>query len=416
MTETSSTSAALSGLGGHQDALDGMRAVAAFIVLSYHVAMESGEALKEGFGGALLSRGDIGVPIFFILSGMLLYRPFAAATMAGRGAPNVRTYLRKRGLRILPAYWLVVVVAMFIWSRDHVADLGTWLYLLLLGQNYNPDPWWFGLGPKGLAQMWSLSVEASFYLALPLMAVVLDRYARRAGPEPVARARRLLAGLTAMASISYIWTVFSFVPLYQPHLNIWLPRSLLYFAGGMALAVLALWARAEPEGPAARAARTIAASWGSCWLVAALAFAFAASPVTGVRFLGLETMWTGLFELGLYSIVALGLVAPVALASGRETPLNSFLGNRIMRYLGRISYGVFLWQFVVLFVWYETTGQKPWTGNFPINLVAVAFFTVVLADMTYRIVEAPARRLGSRGHRPATGTVEQPPAVRTSDR
>ncbi|ACZ84468.1 acyltransferase family protein [Streptosporangium roseum] len=415
MTETSSTSTASPAVDGHQDALDGMRAVAAFVVLLYHVAMESGEALKEGFGGALLSRGDVGVPIFFILSGMLLYRPFAAATMSGAPAPRTRTYLRKRGLRILPAYWLVVVVAVLVWSRDHVTDAATWLYLLLLGQNYNPDPWWFGLGPKGLAQMWSLSVEASFYLTLPLMALALDRYARGAGPDPVARARRLLAGLAAPASISYIWTVFSFVPVYQPHLNIWLPRSLIYFAGGMALAVLTLWARAEPEGPAARAARTITASWGSCWLVAALTFAFAASPVTGVRFLGLETLWTGLFELVLYSIVALCLVAPVALPAGRETSLRSFLGSRIMRYLGRISYGVFLWQFVVLFLWYETTGQRPWSGNFPINLVAVTLLTVALADLTYRFVEEPARRLGSR-RRPVTRAVERPSAVRISDR
>ncbi|GGS79731.1 acyltransferase [Planobispora rosea] len=388
------------GADDYLDALDGMRAVAALTVLLYHVAIESGEALKDTYMGALLSRGDIGVPIFFTLSGLLLYRPFAVAAITGGPGQSVRTYLRKRALRILPAYWLVVVVAMFAWSRDHVTDVGTWLYLLLLGQNYNPDPWWFGLGPKGLAQMWSLSVEMSFYLALPVIAAVLGRYARRAGPAPGARARRLLRGLAAMAAISYAWAVFSFVPFYQPHLNLWLPRSLAYFAGGMALAVLIVWARAEPEGPASRTARAVTASWGSCWSVAAIAFGFAASPVTGVRFLGVENLWTGLFELALYGIVAVALVAPVALSAPDDTPLNRFLSGRIMRYLGKISYGVFLWQFVVLFLWYEMTDQEPWTGNFPVNLVAVTFFTVVLADLTYRFVEEPARRLGSRRRLP----------------
>ncbi|GII01014.1 acyltransferase [Planobispora takensis] len=381
---------------GHLDALDGMRAVAALTVLLYHVAIESGEALRDGFAGALLSRGDIGVPIFFILSGLLLYRPFAAAAILDAPSPDVRLYLRKRGLRILPAYWIVVVVAMLIWSRDHVADVGTWLYLLLLGQNYNPDPWWFGLGPKGLAQMWSLSVEMSFYLVLPLLAAALSRYARRGGHSPATRARRALTGLAAMAAVSYVWAVFAFVPFYQPHLNLWLPRSMTYFAAGMALAVLAVWARSEPEGPAARLSRAVAAAWGSCWLVAATAFAFAASPVTGVRFLGVENLWTGLFELVLYSIVAMALVAPIALPTPERTPLTRFLSHRIMRYLGKVSYGVFLWQFVVLFLWYEVTGQEPWTGNFAVNLVAVTFFTLVLADLTYRFVEEPARRLGSR--------------------
>ncbi len=75
MTETGSTLSGSQVVSDRQTSLDGVRAIAAFAVLVFHVAMEAGTALEPGFLGALLSRGEIGVPIFFTLSGLLLYRP-----------------------------------------------------------------------------------------------------------------------------------------------------------------------------------------------------------------------------------------------------------------------------------------------------------------------------------------------------
>ncbi|RJL30398.1 acyltransferase family protein [Bailinhaonella thermotolerans] len=392
--------------GDRLPALDGVRAIAAFVVLLYHVAMESGAGLAEGFFGGVLARGDVGVPIFFVLSGLLLYRPWAARAVLGVEPPRVRAYLWKRVLRILPAYWIVVVVALALWSRDRLDDVWTWVQLLLLGQNYVPDPWWGGLGPRGLAQMWSLSVEMAFYLTLPLMAWVLGRCAAGA-VSPSGRAKRLLAGLGVFALLGYVWTYFAFHPVYRPEMNVWLPRAWTYFAAGMALAVLLAWVRSERDGhedgdrhgagggdgPAGRFARGLAASWGTCWVIAAMAYAIASTPVTGKRFFGEETLWTAWFELVLYTVVALALVAPVAVADARDSALGRFFGGPVMRFLGEVSYGVFLWQFVVLYAWYELTGQRPWTGNFPLNLLAVAGLTLLLATLTHRLVERPLQRL-----------------------
>src|SRR5216684_333370 len=97
-------------VAGHQNALDGLRAVAAGAVLVTHVGGLTGYVLTGTPASWVVSRGNIGVPIFFVLSGLLLYRPWAAAALAGPPAVRVTTYLRRRALRILPAYWAVVPV------------------------------------------------------------------------------------------------------------------------------------------------------------------------------------------------------------------------------------------------------------------------------------------------------------------
>lgn len=400
VTETSSRSEQLSPqvpskIVGHLDTLDGVRAVASLAVLVFHVASESGAALREGFTGALLSRGDVAVPIFFALSGLLLYRPYAAALLCRTPAVRTRVYLWKRAVRILPAYWLVVVVAMFIWSRDHTSDAWSWLTLLTLNQNYVTETWWFGLGPQGLAQMWSLSVEVAFYLLLPLLAAGLAAFARRGGADAHRRARRLLMGLGVLIALSFAWTLLTYYPEYRPFLNSWPPRSMIFFAVGMALAVVLAWIRATPDtdSPARRFERAVWASPGSWWLVAALAYAVAASPVTGTRFLGIDGVWSGLFELALYAIVALCLLVPATLPPPGDSPVKVLLANPVMGFLGRISYGVFLWQFVAIYLWYDFTEQQQFSGNFLGNLVPITVMTLVMATLTYRFVERPAQRL-----------------------
>ncbi|MFF5209424.1 acyltransferase family protein [Streptosporangium sp. NPDC000396] len=372
-----------------------MRAIASFAVLVFHVATETGAALEEGFTGALLARGDVAVPIFFALSGLLLYRPFAASLLHGHPAVRTRSYLWKRAVRILPAYWLVVVTAMLLWSRDHLSDGWTWFKLLTLSQNYDTTPWWFGLGPKGLAQMWSLSVEAAFYIVLPLLAVGLTAFARRGGESVPARARRLLIGLGALGALSFAWTLATYYPEYRPYLNSWPPRSAIFFAAGMALAVVLAWARADLDenSPARRFEHAVAASPGSWWLVAALTYALAASPVTGTRFLGIDGVWSGLFELTLYTVVAVCLLIPAVFPPEGDSLVSRLLGNRVMAYLGRISYGVFLWQFVAIYLWYGFTAQRPFTGGFLANLAPITALTLAMAALTYRFVERPLRRL-----------------------
>ena len=82
--------------------LDGYRAIAAFMVLTTHVAFNTGE-IRTPVLGPLLGRMDFGVTLFFLLSGFLLYRPWARAAMVDRAGPAVGGYALRRAARILPA-------------------------------------------------------------------------------------------------------------------------------------------------------------------------------------------------------------------------------------------------------------------------------------------------------------------------
>src|SRR3954452_21423955 len=104
--------------------VDGLRAFAALTVLVGHTSFLSG---FNGHGeiGAIASRLDLGVAVFFVISGFLLYRPFVAARYEARPAPRVSRYARRRVLRIVPAYWLALTV-LTIWPGLRGDVFGHW--------------------------------------------------------------------------------------------------------------------------------------------------------------------------------------------------------------------------------------------------------------------------------------------------
>ena len=128
--------------------------------------------------GRVLGRFDLAVAVFFTLSGFLLWRGHAAAARGLRQRPPTGHYLRSRIVRIMPGY-LVAVVVILTLMPDVNADLTVWLANLTLTQIYVPLTL-----TAGLTQMWSLSVEVSFYLALPFFALLARRL-----PVPRSRAR-----------------------------------------------------------------------------------------------------------------------------------------------------------------------------------------------------------------------------------
>ena len=114
----------------------------------------------------------MGVAFFFVISGFLLYRPFLAARFAGRPAPRIRDYARRRVLRIVPAYWLALTVLTATVGLCGAFSRDWWIYFGLL-QNNSQATVLCGIGPA-----WSLCIEASFYVALPLWALLMARVQR----------------------------------------------------------------------------------------------------------------------------------------------------------------------------------------------------------------------------------------------
>lgn len=386
---------------GRQQALDGLRVLAAAAVLITVVGGETGLAFTGSPESWLVSRGEVGVPIFFVLSALLLYRPWAAAVLAGKPPAAIRAYLVRRALRILPAYWAVVIVALLTLNGGHARSPWTWAQYLLLLQNYDPHPWWSGAGAAGLAQMWTLTVEASFYAVLPLIAIMLTWYSCRGGAGVNARARRLLTGIAILGAFSYCFTVLEF----HPHTKFWigatLPALMTWFAPGLALAVVSAWAHEEAgeDGPVRRFCRTVASSGGICWLIAALLYLIACTPAAGPETLAVPSLWAVEIKLALFTLIAAALVAPAAFQPARMTGFSRLLGNRVMRYLARISYGVFLWQYLVIYALLALLRRHDvfHGGSFSALggtgfLLAVAALAGVAAVISLYCIEIPARR------------------------
>ncbi|MEI7717753.1 MAG: acyltransferase, partial [Mycobacterium sp.] len=162
-----------------------MRACAAMGVVVTHVAFQTGHSV--GASGRLFTRFDLAVAVFFALSGFLLWRGHAAAARGIAARPRIGHYLRSRVVRIMPAYLVAVVVILLLLPDADHAGVTVWLANLTLTQIYVPLTL-----TAGLTQMWSLSVEFSFYLALPILALLARRL-------PVAARVPAIAALAALS-------------------------------------------------------------------------------------------------------------------------------------------------------------------------------------------------------------------------
>ncbi len=367
-------------------ALDGLRGLAALAVVTTHVAFQTGRTAKPGPVGYVLARGDFGVAVFFLLSGFLLYRPLV--TGVRRGA--LGTYLRRRALRILPVYWLAVVVAFVLLPENHGRGPREWVTNLLLLQTYPDRPL-----PAGLTQMWSLCAEVAFYAALPLFAWWLaGRRARRG--EPVG-SRTDAVVLVSLVAVGWLWTALAAGPLLPGAAHLWLPGYADWFAFGMALAVLHHRVSRGPRDGVARTLEELASAPGTCVVVAVLLFLLAATPLGGPKLLVLPTGWEAVAKHVLYGLSACWLLLPAVFAPPGGTPWTRLLSSRPLHLVGLISYSLFALHLVVLHVTFQMLGVRVFTGHFTTVWLVTVVSSLAVAAVSYRLVERPAQERGRRG-------------------
>ncbi|MBE1550994.1 peptidoglycan/LPS O-acetylase OafA/YrhL [Mycobacterium sp. OAS707] len=356
-------SSAVGGTRSFLPALEGMRACAAVGVVVTHVAFQT--AHTGGISGRLFGRFDLAVAVFFALSGFLLWRGHAAAARGLRSRPPTGHYLRSRIVRIMPGY-LVAVVVILTLLPEAQADLTVWLANLSLTQVYVP----LTLTP-GLTQMWSLSVEVAFYLALPFLALLARRL-------PV-RARIPLIAAAAVASLGW-----ALLPIPAPFgvnpLN-WPPAFFSWFAAGMLLAELTV----SDVGRFHRLARRRVLMAG----IAGAAFLVGASPLAGPEGLTPGTVSQFIVKIATGAVVAGALVAPLVL--DRPDTEHRLLGSTTMVTLGRWSYGLFIWHLAALAMVFPLIGEFMFNGHMPVVFVLTVLFGFAIAAVSYALIESPCR-------------------------
>ena len=336
--------------------LDTLRAVGALAVLTTHTAFQSGDYLGHGYLGTLLSRLDVGVAIFFVLSGFLLSRPFLARAAVGRPAPALGRYALKRVLRIFPVYAVSVVLALLLVPENDSATAATWLRSLLLVDTYASARL-----PHGLTQMWSLGVEVAFYAVLPLLMFLA---AGRRGPL---RTWRVVSVLLAMVAVSVVWVLglaHRLDTLVVGAPMTWLPAFLSWFAVGigLALAHVILQSRVEPPRTV-DALRQLGAMPGACWSMALGLLLVSATPVAGPALLFVSTPAEALTKHVLYAAVA-GLVVLSGVFAGTGSYAR-VMSWPPLRHLGHISYSIFCVHLLVLHLVMGVTGYPLFGGHGP---------------------------------------------------
>jgi peptidoglycan/LPS O-acetylase OafA/YrhL len=351
------------GQGDFLPALEGMRACAAVGVVVTHVAFQTGHT--GGIAGRLFGRFDLAVAVFFALSGFLLWRGHAAAARGLRPSPPTGHYLRSRVVRIMPGY-LVAVVVILTLLPDAKADLTVWLANLSLTQIYVPLTL-----TAGLTQMWSLSVEVAFYLALPFLALLARRLSVRAR-IPV---------ILVLAMLSLLWVHIPFDSTTGLNPWNWPPAFFSWFAAGMLLAELTVSPVGWPHRLARR--RVLMA------VIAAVAFLVAASPLAGREGLVPASIGQVTLKTVMGAVLAAALIAPLVLDCP-DTP-HRVLGNSTMVTLGRWSYGLFIWHLAALAMVFPVIGEFAFNGHMPVVLVLTVVFGFAIAAVSYALVESPCR-------------------------
>jgi peptidoglycan/LPS O-acetylase OafA/YrhL len=327
----------------------------------------------HAIGSRLAGGLNAGVTIFFVLSGFLLYRPFVAARFGVAPAVNVRHYFTRRALRILPAWWAAVLIIGLV-DGAPAGHIATDLALI---QTFSSQTV-FAVIPAG----WSLSVEAMFYVALPLYALGAARALRRVEPAQRARAeQRWLVG-AALAAIALKGALFELtgvsVVVYAS-----LPGTVLWFLVGMAGAVESVRREASLPGALPRAGFAPALLWAAAAGGLALITARAGGPAP---FDPGSPPPSSLTDQLVTYVLAAGVAAGVAgllLPRSRALTAPSRLARAApVAALGLISYGIYLWHEAFL----------DWTAPLPVARVLGVSGCVLAAAISYQVVEKPALR------------------------
>lgn len=408
-----------------------MRGLAILWVFAFHanallVGPASGAAV--GWGQSLAEKGVLGVQLFFVLSGFLLALPWMRAATAGTTYPRIGHFFARRARRIFPAYWLHLALLLgvilpilrgsyAILSTD-IGQINLWLHLPLLHFLHPGSSSSLGLNMA----LWSLSIEAQFYLLLPLMA-------------PLFVGNRVLVALPVALVIALLWKthapgiltdwVFSTVapsrlvffdplsgqagpfPLEMMRFFIerQLPGEMIAFALGMTAANL--YTRLDAHVPTKR----------MLWSLDAGALAFLALTTAALIELPLIEVLTGTGWRTIGMPMFLVGCSLVVLAGALRTPLiGGIFGSLLLMPVGVISYSLFLWHEPILRL--VASGVLVPSGCAdPICRVALALALGILAaSLSYLLTERPIPPRRSRDAPETDGAHALPPRVESDPR
>jgi peptidoglycan/LPS O-acetylase OafA/YrhL len=350
--------------------LDGLRALAVLAVIAFH---EQAPAMPGGF---------LGVDIFFVLSGYLI-TDLLAAHWDRSGRLDLRGFWARRARRLLPALAVLLVVVTVAAAVIEPDQLGRLRPALLAAVTYSSN-WWQAwqhqsyfttLGPPPpYRHLWSLAIEEQFYLVWPLILALL-----LAGTMAVSRGKRARAAVAwAGAAGSALAMAVIYVPGADP--------SRVYYGTDTRAAALLVGAALALTWPMAKlraASSQMCQRLDLAGIVGIAVLAWAAGHYADSD--------AALYPVGL-AIIALAAGAVVMSAAASGT-IAGMLAWAPLRWLGRRSYGIYLWHWPVIALAIAVAGPGPQNAWMWIAETTAA---IALAAASWRWIEAPILRDGFR--------------------
>jgi peptidoglycan/LPS O-acetylase OafA/YrhL len=358
--------------------LDGVRAFAVVAVMMFH----------GGF--SWFTGGFLGVDVFFVLSGFLI-----TSLLVGewRESLTIRlgAFWARRARRLLPALLLMLLFVAFFasvivpkgtYGALRLDALSTLLYVsnwhfILVGSNYFNET----ASASPLIHTWSLAVEEQFYLLWPLIVLGLLRLTRRL--EPLF----LLCCAAAVGSAVWMYVLSrNAVSINRVYLGTDTRSQCLFIGCALAVGLVLLTQRGHSAGRLAQGEVWRPAGAGGRTFCALAGVVGAAVAIT----MWIKTDTTTMFPYsGGFFLVGLATAGVITSAVGAPRSLvPRFLSLPPVRYVGQISYGLYIWHWP-LFLWVDNA-RTGLTGT-PLFLVRV-LVTFVVAVASFHLVERPIRR------------------------
>jgi peptidoglycan/LPS O-acetylase OafA/YrhL len=359
-------------------ALDGVRGVAVVSVVLYHAVrlVVLGSSHAGSAGGAWwwpASTARFALDAFFVLSGFLVVGSWTSLRRRhARTWPAVREYAARRAARILPAYWVSLVILIPLFAPHLLASPGK-LGLFASVQQYLVP----GLPSEVNVVYWSLTTEVHFYVAAPLVALALRRF----------RGWTVVGVLIAVAVAWRWWLPFGLAP------SLVIGRLEQFALGAVAADVVRAVEAGRPVGPLATRALALVRARG-------------AGIALAVALLALGVYQGAILDRGSHGAVshllhpAVGVVMAALFVRALVGDGLRFLSHPWLRAAGLVSYGVYLFHWPVLAGGLGALGIRPGWGGPPIvalgGVAVLAVLAFVAGTVSYLVVERPFLRLGGR--------------------
>ncbi len=351
--------------------LDGLRALAITAVLVFH--------LNPGW----LPGGYLGVDVFFVVSGFLI-TTLLVRERASTGRIDLPAFWVRRARRLLPALLVCVPVSVVL-ARFVQTDLLVGIGRQILGALTFSTNWveiaagsdyFHATTPQLFMNLWSLAVEEQFYLVWPLVTLAL---------LGVVRSARLRAGLAIAAAFA---STIAMALMWEPGAG----ATRVYYGTdthlmGLMLGAALAFTHAGPDRDFFASPR---------WARLSRPVTLGALLVLGALFWFADESSALTFRGGL-ALACLATTALVATVVSTPGTLQRVFQLPLLRWVGERSYGIYLWHWPVILIVSQDIRTAPGGPGFLSSRLWCVVVTLAIADLSYRFVETPVRRLGWRG-------------------